>query len=685
MGLAIILWCVSTLRMRRGEVSGWMSALALAIVVSLAARELALAAALPPYNPGWRFWLGALLIAAAGYGASSNAWLAWEASSGDDGAPALFSWRSAAALIVAPLAAASAQYFYIFRSVAWYVPMAIWAAGVYVLFRTVLPNVKRRAYGGIAAPFISWGSVGAVEDDSADDPDDAPSRPGRVETPRWAWWALGAIVLIGACLYLTSPAAYPTDSHGDEAEVAMYGINLRDSGEWNFFSLGWYKIPNFFFLIPAWGMSLFGDTLEGLRVSSGLITLACIPIVFLIARRLMNTASALIGVFLFTASSYIIQFSRVGVTYNQATLFYTASFYFILRGLQDRCYASIALAGFIGGLGWLSYQPCMLIPFLAGASMLIVWMSYRISHRRFMHSLGVYALAFWTAFAPVCGAYARDPSAVFFRAMQVSRASSEAQIFDRDLSHAEILRRAVLAPFSVPDRSPYLTNDHSGGMFDPLPAVFLLAGLIQLAAACYRPGSALMLFWPVITLLLGGAMTNSTPGYQRLTGAYPFFALIAAPALYGALDRVLYRWRANPPARAALIAAFLALCLALTSHRYFSIIQGVPQLQDDSTRVARYIESIAPETYVYFFGRGHFSLQYGNIRFIAHNPPGENVMNPEAFLADEITHRGPVSFVLIRGNSHYIDAIRARFPGGREVVHRNVQGLALFTTYEVNL
>ncbi|MBZ0256114.1 glycosyltransferase family 39 protein, partial [bacterium] len=494
------------------------------------------------------------------------------------------------------------------------------------------------------------------------------------------------LLLLAAALYLIHPTAYPTEVHGDEGEVALQAIAVRNYGEWNPFTPGWFKIPQLFFMIPGWGMWLFGDSLFGVRTTAGLIGVVNAGLAYLVARRLFRPTPAVLAMFLFLSCSSVIQYMRLGIGYNQAALFYLATFYCFVRGAQERSLAGFAWAGIVAALGWLSYQPCKLLPFLLLGSFALMALQQRRSWKRWLMGFLTFLIAFWVAFAPNVGSYLRDPDAIFFRLKQVSLLSDKAQLSSRyDTGTLDSFRRMAMAPFTQPDLSPFYTNFHSGGILDPLVAVLFAAGMLHILFRCWKSAPMLILFWMLATVLIGGALTIAAPAYQRMVGILPFLAFIAAPPLHAILQHTADAWRWGPKPRAVATALVLALCLGLSANRYFHVVMAKPQMHEDSTRVARFIDEIGPYTYVYFFGLPHYRMEYGNIRFLAQHTPGETVESVEKFFEKPITRRGPVCFILIRTNRAHLDRLREAYPGGREIHHRDVIGNELFISYQVDL
>ncbi|MDP8245671.1 MAG: glycosyltransferase family 39 protein [Candidatus Hinthialibacter antarcticus] len=676
-------WLFSIFNPKKGEAAGWAAALSYVIVLVIASSELARAAKGPPYWPHASFWLGTALFALFTFRNNRHAFLPsvnWKQDGHSERFP--FSRMTLAFLIAWPCVVAALQYAYLYKRIHWGLPVIAWAIGVYVLLRTFYSwrDADSSSSSELQLNLLfTTGSVSDLDEDSEEE------NEGGARTQAWANTAAIGLLLLAAALYLILPTAYPTEVHGDEGEVALQAIAIRNHGDWNPFTPAWFKIPQLFFLIPGWGMWLFGDSLFGARTTAGLIGVVNVGLCYLVARRLFRPTPAILAMFLFLSCSSVIQYMRLGIGYNQAALFYLATFYCFLRGVQERSLSGFAWAGVVAALGWLSYQPCKLLPFLLVGSFALMAITQRSAWRRWAMGFATFVIAFWVGFAPNVGNYLHDPGAIFFRLQQVSLLSEHAQLGRYDNGTASSFRRMAMAPFTQPDLSPFYTNFHSGGMLDPLVAVLFAAGALYLLLRFWKSAPLLILFWTLATVLVGGALTIAAPAYQRMVGIMPFLAFIAAPPLHAMLLHVSETWRWGPKPRAVVTALVLALCLGMSVNRYFHVVMGKPQMHEDSTRVARFIDEIGPHAFVYFFGLPHYRMQYGNIRFLAQHTPGETVESVEAFFEKPIQRRGPVCFILIRTNRTHLDRLREMYPGGRELHHRDVIGNELFISYQVDL
>jgi 4-amino-4-deoxy-L-arabinose transferase-like glycosyltransferase len=694
--LSLLLWGLSWFFQRRVTFSAFCFLLAYLLLFGVAFAGQRQARSTPPHVPDFPFWISSLFLLVYSYRYSKETIPVKQRFTVNANSPIFpFAWKTGILLMAISLLACLCQmvhYKPLFNLGAfpWYIPMLVWGLGMGILCKTLLPKnpepathpgyIVRLGTMAIALPHVQCNYAASH----------TPAEQQRAGSNT----AVAVIILIAALLYTLNNAAIPTDVHGDEGEVALTALDIRDSGNWNIFRFGWYHIPSLFYLFPAWIMWLFGDSLAGIRMQGALFGLVSIPVFYLFARRLLHDPPAVLATLLFATSSYFIHYSRLGIGYNQATLFTVIVMYALTRAVQDSDFRFIAWAAIVSALGFLSYQATKIMLPLSVSVLALFWLYRVIPMKKAAMAIGLYLFVFGITIAPLVGNSFVDRTAAFSRASSVSVFSPQGRElmyvgFDKNLSIQEIvkiqLQRSFLAPVSYPDRSPYIINHHAGGILNTTPAVMWVGGVLLLLLGFFHPITMLLLFPTVMILIVGSALTNSAPAYQRLVVLYPFLILTATPLLYGVASHVMALLQLSVHTRKWVWCIVAALLMVCSGHHYFRTIQSVPQRVDEWTRVARYLDGISDTHYVYFMGPPHVSIRYGTLRFLAPDVKGENVEEPVKFFKQKVNRQGAVSFVLIRGNRKYIHSLRAMYPDGKEINYYNTINTHPFTVYEVNM
>jgi hypothetical protein len=114
--------------------------------------------------------------------------------------------------------------------------------------------------------------------------------------------------------------------------------------------------PWLFSYMQAWGVTLLGRNLEGLRAISVVLGTLGIPALYFLARELLNRKTALLAAFLLAVFPPHIQFSRIGLNNIADPLFGTLALAFLIRGLKYQRRLDFALGGAALGLTQYFYE-----------------------------------------------------------------------------------------------------------------------------------------------------------------------------------------------------------------------------------------------------------------------------------------------------------------------------------------
>ncbi len=626
---------------------GYIVLTAFIILLSALTSSIAKTASSPPYQPDGEFALGVFILFLLSYRQAKvviHKKEQWKSKEENTRFP--FSIYRFIFLLVWPIAAAVAQYYHQATTpfgfiLPWYVPMGIWLVGVYCLFSKCSPRTALDQFSwteirfgthSFALPFL-------IDKKTLIDTEENDSENTSAEA--CANSAVFILVIASIFLYTIQAAYIPTDVNGDEGNVALHALKLRNAGNFNIFTPSWFDIPNFFFLLPASVMYIVGDTITGIRLAGALYTIIAIPFFYLLGKRLMRPTTAAIAAYMFVCSSYMIHFSRLGTGYNQTTLLTVIVLFCFVKAIQDGKTQYICAAGFISGLGFLSYQAGKLLLPLLLISILLAWIIRLLRFNRAFQYGILCIVSFWISASPLVGNYFFFPDKTYSRMNTVSILSEHGRKLIRG-EHPENLpltsviarqlNKSVIATVSYPDKSPFYVNNKYGGLLDPIPATLFSTGVLFLLAAFWRPTASLLLAWVVLTLLTGSAMTISSPPYQRLTGLVPLLFFIAAPILHAGIRQIVRvgQW---PSTMRFFLTVFLTLLIsAFSIDRYFNKIMQEPQQMEDSTRAARYLQQISSSHFVFFLGSPYFHINYQNIRFMAPDLKGKDIINAKTIL-----------------------------------------------------
>ncbi|MEW5830655.1 MAG: glycosyltransferase family 39 protein, partial [Chloroflexota bacterium] len=178
-----------------------------------------------------------------------------------------------------------------------------------------------------------------------------------------AWWRANRreILLVsgilaaalGARTLLLGQHPYPWS--GDEASVGTEGRMILAGAKTNLFATGWAGQPNFSFLPTALTLSLFGENLIGIRMTSALAGTLAVLFTYLFARRAFDRRVALCAAAFLAAFPLHLQFSRIGVDNVNDSLMIVLVLWLVLLALGSDRVSVYTLAGVVTGLTFFTY------------------------------------------------------------------------------------------------------------------------------------------------------------------------------------------------------------------------------------------------------------------------------------------------------------------------------------------
>ena len=424
-------------------------------------------------------------------------------------------------------------------------------------------------------------------------------------SPRAANAIQAAIIIIVLCasavLAIYDNGHIQPGLHGDEAESGTEARNINAGRYSTLIGVGWYDQPLPSFVVQAAGLRIFGDDVSGLRTTSAVISLAALPLLYWLARRMFGGRVALIALVFMAFAHWFIAYARIGINYNQTLLLELVAVLAFWEGWRTRKWYWWALCGAATGAGLYLYFASRLVPIMLAAFVAYLWLLDRLDgvplpawanlkrvfpgkraarspeadkatapqrlpalavNRRApgpprrLHMPAFRHLALWLAitfiiFAPI-GIYFADHAkelnsrAAFvflFSDTQFNTREEKMQIYtgSQNIPTAllvQVQRYVTLFNWGG-DRSGQYGNSLS--LLDYYTAVFFVLGLAYAVPRWREPRFALLLLWLVLTTFIGGVLTIESPFTPRLIGVMPVPFLLAAVAL----EQVYVRVRAE--------------------------------------------------------------------------------------------------------------------------------------------
>src|SRR5579859_3664813 len=465
---------------------------------------------------------------------------------------------------------------------------------------------------------------------------------------RGLWKPLGDVVLLvivlEAALLLRMPnlTTQPYIVHGDEAACGLEAYRWLNGGVPSLISVGWYGLPVLGYGIPALVMRVVGADLFGLRLSSVIIGVLSIALLYGLAREFVGRRVAFVAAGLMTVSNVHIQFSRMGIHYIHAPFVVLLTLWMLVSALRKKNPFAAVAAGVGLSLSVQVYFSARIVFLIVPLFLVGLLFLHRqwIKGRLFM--IGWMLLSLLISFGPMGVYFLQDADALKSRPAEVlilnltdeTRTHLLAQFGTVDL-WTVLQRQLAAVPLIVgglPDQSYQYGPLYP--MFDALVAALVTIGFFYALLHIKRPIYLLLVIWVVSTLTLGGVLTIDMPWWPRLLVMLPALCLLAALALEEIVRAVERVWRsiewsfvpADPGRRwrTAMLGALLALIVVSYSagqsiKHYFTDypneVNGVVW-RALYTDIARYAAQLPVGTQVLLFSDDSVIWTYEPIRFL---------------------------------------------------------------------
>lgn len=513
------------------------------------------------------------------------------------------------------------------------------------------------------------------------------AHPSREPSPPFRWYhtlSLAALLAGAFWLRFDRLATIPSDFHGDSAS---YGIQAREillGGEQRFFREGWANVPMVGFLPAALFMRTFGNNLLGLKLSGAVGgTLSLLGLYLLVWRLFDRHRLAAAATAIAALNTTHIHFSRLPA-YIDPWAFHVPGLFFLVDGLKGRRTSSLALSGVLFGLGLQMYYSGRVIVFVVATFFVLLLFVRRSWLFDNLRGLLVAAAAVLAALGPSLVFFAKHGNAFMERSRAVWIFSPDVLKHMKGIYRVETaagvilmqLKQTLLMFHHSIDTSTQFGYPHA--MFDSLVSPLIVLGLAGAFRRFREPGSALVLAWLAVMMVLGSVLTGEAPFWPRLVGLTLPAAFLAALAM-----EELQEHLAAAAGRAGAVLAGLGVVVLLYGSgrdswsRYRATVANNARPQ---AHIGRFLMSLPPNVAACGF-QDQFELEVRETAFLAW--PRRLLDLPADAPDTEITAcpGPPMVWILSKGQLKRLDVLRARWPGGIAEEHRAANTDFLFTSY----
>jgi 4-amino-4-deoxy-L-arabinose transferase-like glycosyltransferase len=453
----------------------------------------------------------------------------------------------------------------------------------------------------------------------------APSRNTQCPIPNIQYEYLALCLILVAALFLRTHRLLdmPYGVWYDEGEAGLEAVEIYEGAP--FSPMGRYSPnnPSLFFYLAAVGFKLLGPDLWTLRLVTAAIGVATVAVAYVLFRLILGRPTALIAAGLLAASSWHVNFSRIGMGYTMLVPFFAmATLYFLVRALRWGRWTDFVLGGLMLGLGMYSHTSFRLFPLAVVIYVLYDLISQRPERQRRFARLVVMGVVSLMIFAPQAVWAAKHRDAYARRMAQTSFLVGQAtpQSAIRTLKN-NVEKHALM--FNLRGDQNGRHNLPGAPQLDAISAALFVLGV---GYSLYRWRSSayfLLVVWFVITMLAGVlSLWWEAPQAARTIGAIPAVYGMAAVPL--ALAWQSFHDKGKAPAVLATLAIGMLLLAAfyLNYDRYFNQQHQNPEVfhafSTPDTAIARYVQAVGEERYRFYL-QNQFTPVY---RFLTYHPGG---------------------------------------------------------------
>lgn len=453
--------------------------------------------------------------------------------------------------------------------------------------------------------------------------------------PMRAWWTgfrilayLAAVLVVGVRLYKLN--SIQTDLYGDIQIVYQYVEGVR-SGSWPFqYVLGVGPIYHYLIqpIILFTGLNYFG-----LKLSAVITSLGALLATYAFARRLVNDWFALLAATIAGISSWLLIFSRLGISLILVPLLAACALWLLMRIVQEGRPVDAIACAIVSAGGLYSYPQGFILPFVSFITLLCMrWAGHPISWsnlRRFVIASIIGAL-------PFAWMFLQSPED-FIHGYIGSKFFAEENPFQALLHN---IAAAAMA-YHVKGDSIFRSNPNYLPHLDFLSGLLFLAGIVFWLQPARRKWSP-VLFVPFVLLHLPSILALGRPGEVpsagRTLGAAPIAYILVASGLWWLLE--FFARLGRQRIGVAITGIFLAAIFVLNMQRYFGAYIGGLPYHDTSIggEIAHYADMLPPETQIYVVGaRWEASMpELPFVKLVAARSQNLHELDPNTLTCDQL-------------------------------------------------
>lgn len=499
---------------------------------------------------------------------------------------------------------------------------------------------------------------------------------------------LGLILALAALMRLYQLDSLPPGLHPDEAANGLDIFKILEEKDFQPFYERNGGRESLFFFLQSIGVTLFGNTIFGLRIVPALIGVASVAAVYLWTASWFRRRTALIAALLMAVTPWGVIISRDGFRAGMVALMIPLTLWLFTKAFQTKKNLWFILAGVSLGAGFYTYIAYRMFPLALGAMLVFVFLWRRKWLRQWWRKVAI-ALAAMTVVLIPLGLYAiENPNDIAGRPGGVS-------VFNPDLNKGDLIgtladttaKTALM--FNVRGDENYRHNMGGEPQFNIFVGAMFLLGIFVAIARIKRLHyfGLLMVFG---AMLLPAVLTaEGIPHALRSIGALAPGLVLAAVGI----NYLLNRWQAvfplNSVARGSGVGAVILLLLLSVYHgyaTYFAAWANAPETyksySEENVALAEHYNTTPPKGARYAIGGG-YTLQ--TVEYLTHKKSQYTRIDPTEVDSIPLEPGQAKEFAVFSyEKDKLLSRLQLKFPDGKvSPYYSSFSGDELFILYNV--
>jgi len=380
------------------------------------------------------------------------------------------------------------------------------------------------------------------------------------------WESLTVLGLFALALFLRiyKLEQIPYPMLKDEAWVGKEAQYILNGNFSNLFQPGWQVDPLLNSAPMALSISIFGNTIFGIRFAPVLMGALTVVLLYFLARSMFDPLTAFLAALCLAAIPPHIHFSRMGV--SNITVAFWACFVFWLtyRAIQKGRAVDYLWAGLVTGLPLYSYLGSRLMSAIGAAMILFSILTQRGYLRSQWKNLLVYGVILSITVAPTLYISYMHPE-TFIARFHSDNIFNNHWLISEPVNSGRSVAAALLDQF-YRSTMVFVSYPSWGGFYNsPKPFLLSVSALLLVFGWAYsavrlrelRYTLVQVWFWSIV--IIGSTIFAIAPNAERMVGGLPAAAFLSAIGLARIIELLKLMKLASPRALNGLAAGIMAV------------------------------------------------------------------------------------------------------------------------------